>query len=259
MCALEQAERESENAMNQTIKGHRIGIIGAMKSEMDAIKASIEQPSEQEISGIRFVQGTIHGVDVVAATCGIGKVFAALCTQTMILTYHPDLIINVGVAGSLTPKLNIGDIAIADRVVQHDMDTTSIGDPAGLISGINIVYLPCDEDAARMMEACAEALDYTHETGVIATGDVFMQDGARKKQVAETFDAISCEMEGGSIGQVCYVNGVDCCILRAISDNGDEDAHEDYHMSLEMAADRATQVMDRFLANISVGQQVLRG
>ena len=237
----------------------RIGILGAMASEMEAIKGMIQQPHTEEISGIRFVQGTIHGIDVVAATCGIGKVFAALCAQTMILTYHPDLMINVGVAGSLTPKLNIGDIAIAEKVVQHDMDTTAIGDPAGLLSGINVVYLPCSQDTVRMMEACADALGYHRETGVIATGDVFMTDSQKKRQVADTFDAISCEMEGGSIGQVCYVNGTDFCILRAISDNGDENAHDDYHLSLDMAADRATQVMDRFLANLAVGQKLFQG
>ena len=237
----------------------RIGILGAMASEMEAIKASVEEATVEEISGIRFVHGKIHGIEVVAATCGIGKVFAALCAQTLILTYQPDLIINVGVAGSLTPKLNIGDIAIADRVVQHDMDTTSIGDPAGLISGINEIYLPSDEDAAHMMEACADALGFHHETGVIATGDVFVQDAGRKAQITENFGAIACEMEGGSIGHVAYVNGTPFCIIRAISDNGDEDAHHDYHMSLDMAADRATQVMDRFLANLGIGQEVFCG
>lgn len=236
----------------------RIGIIGAMPSEMEAIKDRIEQPHIDEISGIRFVRGTIHGVDVVAATCGIGKVFAGMCAQTMILTYEPDLIINVGVAGSLTPKLNIGDIAVASSVVQHDMDTTPLGDPVGLLSGIGEVYLPCDEGTVQMMEACADALQFHHETGVIATGDVFMQDGPRKKNVAETFSAIACEMEGGGIGQVCYVNGVDFCILRAISDNGDENAQDEYDMSLDMAADRATQVMDRFLANLSVFRELVR-
>ena len=236
----------------------RIGIIGAMTPEMDAIKASIKDPEAEEISGIRFVRGTIHGVEVVAATCGIGKVFAGMCAQTMILKYEPDLIINVGVAGSLSRNLNIGDIAIAHSVVQHDMDTTAIGDPVGLISGISKVYLPCSPQVTEMMQACARALGFHNETGVIATGDVFVQDGERKHFISDTFQAIACEMEGGGIGQVCYVNDTPFCILRAISDNGDEDAHSDYHMSLEMAADRATQVMDRFLANLSIGQQLLK-
>ena len=177
----------------------------------------------------------------------------------MILTYKPDLIINIGVAGSLTPKLNIGDIAIADSAVQHDMDTTSVGDEAGLISGINVVYLPCDADVVRMMEACTDALGFHRETGVIATGDVFMTDSVRKKWTAEHFRAIACEMEGGSIAHVCYVNEVPCCILRAISDNGDENVNQDYYMSLEMASDRAVQVVGRFLANLSVGETVLQG
>ena len=236
----------------------KIGIIGAMTSEMDAIKNSIDNPHIDEISGIQFVRGTIHGVDVVAATCGIGKVFAGMCAQTMILTYSPDLIINVGVAGSLTPGLNIGDIAIARSVVQHDMDASPIGFPAGMICGIDEVFLPCSEKTVQMMEACAEALGFHHETGVIATGDVFVQDGPRKHSIADTFQAIACEMEGGGVGQVCHVNGTEFCILRAISDNGDEDAHDDYHMSLEVAADRATQVMDRFLANLGIGQELLR-
>ena len=236
----------------------RIGILGAMASEMEAIKASIEQPRTEEISGVSFVQGTIHGIEVVAATCGIGKVFAAICAQTMILTYHPDLVINVGVAGSLSPKLNIGDIAVADKVVQHDMDAAAIGFEVGYLAGIDKVYLSCSEEVARMMDACADALGFRHETGVVATGDVFMTDSQKKKQVADAFGAICCEMEGGSIGQVCYVNDTDFCILRAISDNGDENAHDDYHMSLDMAADRATQVMDRFLSNLAVGQKVFQ-
>ena len=236
----------------------RIGIIGAMHSEMDAIKSKIENPCEKEISGIRFVQGTIHGIDVVAATCGMGKVFAAMCAQTMILTYAPDLIINVGVAGSLTPKLNIGDIAVGASVVQHDMDAGPIGFPAGLIPGFDRTCLPCSEDVVQMMGACADALGYHTETGVIASGDVFVQDGAVKKAIAQNFSAIACEMEGGGIGQVCYTNGTPFFILRAISDNGDEEAQDDFDMSLEMAADRATQVMDRFLANLAVGQQLLQ-
>ena len=227
-----------------------VGIIGAMAPEMEAIKAMVHQPKITEISGIQFVQGIIHGVGVVAATCGIGKIHAAICAQTMILEFHPDLIINVGVAGSLTPDLNIGDIAIADRVVQHDMDASPIGFPQGFLPGLDEVYLPCNSEVVRRMENCAEKLGYHYRTGVIATGDVFMTDSERKKHVADTFHAISCEMEGGSIGQVCCVNGTDFCILRAISDNGDEDAHRDYTMSLEMAADRATQVMDRFLAGL---------
>ncbi len=240
-------------------KRRKVGIIGAMTSEMDAIKAMISNPQTEEYSGITFVKGQIHGVDVIASTSGIGKVFAAMCAQTLILKYQPDLVINIGVSGSLHQDLNIGDIAIADAVVQHDMDTTAFGDPPGLISGLGQVQIRCSEDAVRMLEECAERLNFHHRTGIIASGDVFMQDRTRKHWVADTFQAISCEMEGASIGQVCCVNKVPFCILRAISDNGDETAGNDYSMSLEMAADRATQVMDGFLEDLGNWQKIICG
>lgn len=228
-----------------------IGIIGAMKSEMDAIKASVKDPVVRSVSGIEFVEGTIHGLPVVVAASGIGKVFAAMCAQTMALVYQPALVINVGVAGSLSPDLNIGDIAIGSSVVQHDLDTTGIGDPLGLISGLNLIWLPADPRIVRGLKESAALLGYHSLPGTIASGDVFVQDRERKRKISEHFQAIACEMEGGAIGHVCYVNRIPFCILRAISDNGDESATDDYSLSLDMAADRATQVMDGFLRTLS--------
>src|SRR5699024_6456393 len=97
------------------------------------------------ISTVDFYRGDINGISVVVAAAGVGKVNAAVCAQTMILTYKPDYVINIGVAGGLAPELGIGDIAVAENVVEHDMDTTPIGDVPGYISGINIVRIPCDK------------------------------------------------------------------------------------------------------------------
>ena len=52
----------------------------------------------------------------VTAVCGIGKVFAAICAQTMILTFKPEIIVNTGVAGSIDTSLKVFDIAVADKV-----------------------------------------------------------------------------------------------------------------------------------------------
>ena len=84
-----------------------IGIIGAMQTEVELLIGKIENAKNENISGIDFVSGKLAGVDVVVAKCGIGKVFAALCAQTMILKYSPRLVINTGVGGSLSDKLNI--------------------------------------------------------------------------------------------------------------------------------------------------------
>lgn len=112
------------------------GIIGAKEIEIEALNAQMENRQTRTVSGIEFTSGTLYGREVVTAVCGIGKVFAAMCAQTMILLYSPDRIVNTGVAGSLSTSLNIGDIVVSDYVVEHDMDTSPLGDPVGMISVI---------------------------------------------------------------------------------------------------------------------------
>ncbi len=223
-----------------------IGIIGAMQVEVDGIKKIVENKKVETISNIEYVSGTIEGSEVVVAQCGIGKVFAAICAQTMILQYGVDAIINVGVGGTLCDGLGIGDIAIATAVVQHDMDTSPLGDPVGLLSGINIVKIPCAKELTEKFTECAKELNIKVKQGVIASGDQFIASAEQKDRIKENFSAIACEMEGGSIGHVCYVNGVDFCVLRAISDSANGEASMDYPSFMVMAAKNSVEVLKRF-------------
>ena len=224
-----------------------IGIIAAMDVEMKSLRSYMENTETEVISGIRFVRGTLEGKDVVTAVCGIGKVFAALCAQTMILHYHPQCIINTGVAGTLTDALTIGSIAVSSAVVQHDMDTSPLGDPVGLISGINKVELPADRLLTGQLSACAKVMGIKTATGVIASGDQFVASVERKAFIVEHFKAIACEMEGAAVGQVCYVNKVPFCVLRAISDSADGSSHMDYPTFVQMAAEQSVALMRRFM------------
>lgn len=139
----------------------RIGVIGAMQIEVDNLKASMSDISTKEYSGVTYVCGTIGDKEVVAAVCGIGKVFAAICAEAMILEFHVDYVINIGVGGTLCKELGVMDVAVADKVVQHDMNTTPLGDPVGLLSGINEVYLPTDEKMCRLLGSCLAEKEFT--------------------------------------------------------------------------------------------------
>ena len=225
-----------------------IGIIAAMNVEMESLRSYMKDAQTEVISGVTFVRGRIGNHEVVTAVCGIGKVFAALCAQTMILRYSPKCIINTGVAGTLTDKLDIGSIAVSSACVQHDMDTSPIGDPLGLISGINIIEIPADKALGNKLSACAKELDVRTSTGVIASGDQFVASAERKAFITEHFSAIACEMEGAAIGQVCYVNQVPFCVLRAISDSADGSSHMDYPVFVKMAAEQSVKLLRRFLA-----------
>ena len=227
-----------------------VGIIGAMHIEVETIKALMENKTVETISGVDYVRGVLHGSKIVIAACGIGKVAAAMCAQTMILKYAPDCIINTGVGGSLCTKLAIGDIAVAEKLVQHDMDTSPLGDPIGLISGINIVNIPADEKVINVLSQGIETLENVKGMrGIIASGDQFIASDEKKKFITENFGAIVCEMEGASIAQVCYTNGVPFGVVRAVSDCADGSSHMDYGEFLPVAAANAAKLIEYFVVN----------
>ena len=198
-----------------------IGIIGAMEAEVKGLIAKIEELKCERVGGIDFYSGKISGKSVVVAQCGVGKVFAAMCAQTMIIKYAPALIVNTGVGGALAGGLKCTDIVVASRLVQHDMDTSAIGDPKGLVSGINKVYFDTDERASKILLDAAKELSLGAYGGTIASGDIFVADSALKERIVSDFGASVCEMEGAAIAQVAFVNSTPFAVVRAISDNAD--------------------------------------
>lgn len=224
-----------------------IGIIGAMDIEVDGIKKMLGGCKIKTVSGIDFAAGKLFGKDVVVAKCGIGKVFAALCTEAMITTFSPECIINTGVAGSLSEKLSTMDIAVSSAVVQHDMDTSAIGDPVGLISGINKIEIEAGAPFADKICRVIEKLGMNYEKGVIASGDQFIADKARKDFIKKTFGAVACEMEGAAVGQVCFVNKIPFVVIRAISDNADGTSEIDYPVFAAAAAKNSVSVLTEFV------------
>lgn len=223
-----------------------IGIIGAMEIEIAKIKESLSDIEIKKISNIEFVSGKMYGKDVVCACSGIGKVFASICAEAMILTYNPEIIINTGVAGGLLEDLKIADIVISKNAVQHDMDTSPLGDPKGLLSGINIVYIPIDEEAMTIMKKCVDDSKIGSVIGTIVSGDQFIESKEKKLQLKNDFNAVACEMEGASIAHVCYVNNVKCCIIRSISD-GFSDEHISYEKFCYIAAENSVKVTKKFI------------
>lgn len=225
-----------------------IGIIGAMKIEVSAINSLLSDKEEKIIAGVTFTSGKLYGKEVVTAVCGIGKVAAAICAQTMIMEYKPECIINTGVGGSLSEKLGICDVVIAETLVQHDMDTTAIGDVPGLISGLNLVDIPADKTVSDRLFASAEMTGETKVLkGKIASGDQFIADKKVKDFIVSTFGAHVCEMEGAAIAQTCYSNGVPFGVVRAISDCADGSSHMDYMQFLPLAAANAAKIIENFV------------
>ena len=219
-----------------------IGIIGALSEEVTGLIASLADAGSERVGGLEFYTGILEGKRVAIARCGVGKVFAAICTEAMIIKYSPDLIINTGVGGALSESLKTADLVIAESLVQHDMDTSPIGDPKGLISGINKIYFNSDARAVEIASRAAKEYEYPVLVGTVATGDKFIADRADKERIVSDFSAVACEMEGGAVAHTAYVNDTPFVVIRAISDSADGDATMDYLEFLPVAAKKSTAI-----------------
>jgi len=227
-----------------------IGILCALDAEVSKLYELIEDAAIEEAYGFRFAAGTLEGKMVVVAKCGVGKVNAAICAQTMIMKYAPELIINSGVSGSLSPELNICDIAVGTDIVEHDIDTTAFGDPYGLVPTLDMVNLPCDEAVCRIICEAANDLGIHAVPARIASGDQFISDGEKKRWLVDTFDAKSCEMESGAIAHTCCNAGIKCAVIRAISDSTDGEHDMEFSKFLQVAADNSIKVLLETLKRI---------
>lgn len=207
-----------------------LGIIGAMDEEVLEIKNALTDVSVETVTGMDFYRGKVNGKEVVVVRSGIGKVNAAVCSQILVDRFRVEAIVNTGIAGSLRAEINIGDIVLSTDSVQHDMDATGFGYPAGQIPRMDTFAFPADEKLLNLAKECCARVnpDIQAFTGRVVSGDQFISDKEKKQWLTETFDGSCTEMEGAAIAQVCYLNHIGCLIIRAISDKADDSANMDY-------------------------------
>ena len=207
-----------------------LGIIGAMDEEVAKIKERLENVEVQTFGGMDFYKGNFEGKSVVVVRSGIGKVNAAVCTQILADRYQVSGIVNTGIAGSLMAKIDIGDIVLSTDALQHDMDATNFGYPAGQIPRMDVLSFPADPKLLALAKECCGRLNpeiHTYE-GRVVSGDQFISDQKKKDWLIETFHGYCTEMEGAAIAQAAYLNGIPFLIIRAISDKADNSANVDY-------------------------------
>jgi len=206
------------------------GLIGAMDSEVDILISKLEKKEEIKRGSTVFYKGILCGKEVVIARCGIGKVCAAVCAQTMIDLFGVDVLINTGVAGGLAHGIRVGDVVISDALVQHDFDLSLFGYAKGYIpcSGQNDKSVPTrflpDKETVRKLKNAADKVGVRCIGGTIVSGDVFVCDSALKNDLISRFGADAAEMEGAAIAQAAFLSGVPFAVVRAISDSADEEA-----------------------------------
>lgn len=222
-----------------------IGIIGAMDVEVATLKEASHVTNKIKISDMEFCEGKLDDKDVVIVKCGMGKVNAGTCASTLINIFNCTKIINTGVAGSLNNDIDIGDIVVSTDAVQHDFDVSPLGYEKGEIPYTNLFAFPADETMrVAAVKAVKESAPEVHVfEGRVCTGDQFIATKQQKDTIIKNFGGMCCEMEGGAIAQICYLNSTPYVIIRAISDKPDETEIVEYKDFEAEAAVRCANIV----------------
>ncbi len=228
-----------------------IGIIVAMDEECEEIQRLMTNIQTKQIYNLNFIIGKINEKNCILTKSGVGKVNAARTIQIMIDNFDLDMVINVGAAGAINYLLNIGDVVIANHVLQHDFDITAFGHSKGYITGVgDKIY--CDKNLVTEFENLiknSEERIYNIKTGIVASGDIFCTEVTMKDKINAKFNADVVDMECASVAQVCYLDNIPFASVRCISDipNGSND--KTFDENLKLASKRCAKILYEFCKN----------
>lgn len=229
------------------------GILVAMPDEGHALVDAMALHDRLEHGRREFLFGELWGEPVVVVIARCGKVAAATTTTELIARFGVGTVICTGVAGGVGAGVGIGDVVVADSLVQHDLDPRPLW-PRHVVPLLETGTFPTDPELSERIARAAQ--DHAEDgaggrvhRGLIASGDQFIHGPDTARAIAEALPGtLAVEMEGAAVAQVCYEYGVRCAVARTISDRADEDAASDFAGSLgAFAASHTVGILSRVL------------
>lgn len=228
----------------------RVGIVGAMDVEVELLRSSLEGARVERRAGMEFARGTLDGCDVVVVRCGEGKVRAGMCVQALCDLYGVTHVVNTGIAGSLDPTIDVGDVVVSTACCYWDVDVTVFGYAPGQLphtDGRDFVADPSLRRAA--LRAVAEAApEISAFEGRVVSGDQFVHDDVLRRRLVADFGGRCCEMEGAAVAQASVANGVPFVVVRAISDKPGSTSTVEYLTFEAEAARHCARITSRMVA-----------
>ena len=221
-----------------------IGIIGAMDEEISVISSEIKNLTVYDINNMKFYKGKIYDIDIVLVKSGIGMVNAAITTTLLFKEFGVDKILFSGVAGSLNRNINVGDIVIADSLLEYLFDVTEFGYEIGTIPRMDTSIFKSDRLLTKIKNILKNDNIYY---GKILSGDKFVSNLSEKEKLGEKFNALAVDMESASVAHCAHVLGIEFAIIRSISDSLNSSSVMEYTEFVNLAANNSKDVILKIL------------
>jgi adenosylhomocysteine nucleosidase len=224
-----------------------IGIISAMPEELAAVVEAMHAEQVLEYGGRRYHRGHYGREPVVCVNSRIGKVAAATTATILLERFAPRALVMTGLAGGIDDRLAIGDIVVADRLIQHDLDARPLF-PRYEIPLLGVTEMHADPALSERLAAAAARFVPPPEVtalgiatprvwrGLVASGDQFVGSAEASDALRAALPGLlAVEMEGAAVAQVCCEHGVPFAIGRIISDTANHAAAIDFSRFLATA------------------------
>src|SRR5262245_431400 len=234
-----------------------IGIMSAMREEIQSLVAELGAADQAIHSGMRtYHRGRLWGQPVVLVFSRWGKVAAAATAAHLIARFGVEEVIFSGVAGAADPAVHVGDVVIADKLYQHDMDARPFF-PRHEIPLLGVTAF--ETEPQRRQAAVAAAHQFLTEglpallssiqlaqfhiarpkvvEGDVASGDKFFANKEELAELKRRLPWVACvEMEGAAVARVCHECGVPFQVIRTVSDSANDAAPIDFPKFVERVA-----------------------
>lgn len=219
-----------------------------MEPEVELLKNAMLVEKEDKIAHATAYAGTLNGQNIVLVQSGIGKVNASIITALLLERYNIDYVINTGVAGAMGENLKVTDMVVSTEVLHHDVDATNFGYSYGQVPGMPAVYTSDEMLVRRSLTALSLNDEINGSSGLIVSGDSFIDSDAEKENIFANFpDAMCVDMESASIAQTCWQFNTPFVIIRSMSDSANESADMNYEEFLAKACVHSSEVVKSLL------------
>ncbi|SDY27035.1 5'-methylthioadenosine/adenosylhomocysteine nucleosidase [Thermoactinomyces sp. DSM 45892] len=230
----------------------KIGIIGAMDSEIARFLEDLTEKQVHQIHGFSYYEGVMAGREVVITKSGVGKVNAAICATTLMSQFQVKSVLFTGVAGAVHPDLEIGDIVVSSECQYHDVDVTALGFARGQIPFQETSIFPADPFLVQWAKEAGQEMDGVQvKVGKVLSGDQFISSSEAVHILREELQGACVEMEGAAVAHVCFMLNTPFVVIRSMSDRADHSAHVNFEEFTLLAADRSYMMVRYLLHKIA--------